>query len=120
MPHRKRLVLHRLISYYRLLSEWTAKKPVQTVTSAQIGDALDIDPTQVRKDLSAIGAAGMGRVGFEVCEVCRAIRTALGFDRTYQAVLVGAGHMVYGEVDEGAEAFRQIAQNSPRHPHHPG
>jgi redox-sensing transcriptional repressor len=93
LPHLKRLVLHRLISYHRLLSEWTAKKPVQTVTSAQIGDALDIDPTQVRKDLSAIGAAGMGRVGFEVCEVCRAIRTTLGFDRTYEAVLVGAGHL---------------------------
>jgi redox-sensing transcriptional repressor len=35
----------------------------------------------------------MGRVGFEVCEVCRGIRHVLGFDRTYEAVLIGAGHL---------------------------
>lgn len=89
----KRLVLHRLMSYYRLLAEWTAKDAVKTVTSAQIGESLDIDPTQVRKDLGAIGAEGVGRVGFDVCDVCRSIRTALGFDRTYEAVLIGAGHL---------------------------
>ena len=93
MARLRRLVLHRLLSYYRLLSEWTARKPVQTVTSAQIGKALDIDPTQVRKDLGAIGAIGMGRVGFDVCEVCRSIRVALGFDHGYEAVLIGAGHL---------------------------
>ena len=93
MARLQRLVLHRLMSYYRLLAEWTAKKPIKVVTSAQIGDALDIDPTQVRKDLGAVGVIGMGRVGFDVCEVCRAVRTALGFDRDYEAVLIGTGHL---------------------------
>jgi redox-sensing transcriptional repressor len=79
--------------YYRFLSESTGRKPLQTVTSAQIAEALDIDPTQVRKDFSAIGLLGMGRVGFDVCEVCRAIRSALGFDRKYEAVLIGTGHL---------------------------
>ena len=79
--------------YYRFLSESTARKPLQTVTSAQIAEALDIDPTQVRKDFSAIGLLGMGRVGFDVCEVCRAIRVEIGFDRTHDAVLIGAGHL---------------------------
>jgi redox-sensing transcriptional repressor len=79
--------------YYRILSEWTAAAPMQSVTSAQIGRALDIDPTQVRKDLRAIGVLGMGRVGFDVCEVCRAVRNALGFDQRYEAVLIGAGHL---------------------------
>jgi redox-sensing transcriptional repressor len=79
--------------YYRFLSESTARKPLQTVTSAQIAEALDIDPTQVRKDFSSIGLLGMGRVGFDVCEICRAIRTELGFDREYEAVLVGAGQL---------------------------
>jgi redox-sensing transcriptional repressor len=81
------------MSYYRVLSEWTDRKPVRTVTSAQIGDALDIDPTQVRKDLSAIGAVGMGHVGFDVCEVCRAVRVVVGFDDAFEAVLIGAGHL---------------------------
>jgi len=89
----KRLVLERLIRYYRFLSELTAKKRVQTITSAQMAEALDIDPTQVRKDFSAIGLQGIGHVGYEVCEVCRAIRTTLGFDQSYEAVLIGAGHL---------------------------
>lgn len=93
MTRLRRLVLERLMRYYRFLSELTAKKPVQTVTSAQIAEALDIDPTQVRKDFAAIGLLGMGRVGFDVCEICRAIRMELGFDRSYEGVLVGTGHL---------------------------
>jgi len=79
--------------YYRFLSESSFKKPPQTVTSAQIAEALDIDPTQVRKDFSAIGLMGIGRVGFDVCEVCRAVRVQLGFDQRHDAILVGTGHL---------------------------
>ena len=79
--------------YYRFLSESAAMKQAQTVTSAQIAEALDIDATQVRKDFSSIGLLGMGRVGFDVCEVCRGIRLVLGFDREYEAVLIGSGHL---------------------------
>jgi redox-sensing transcriptional repressor len=93
MPRLRRLVLERLMRYYRYLAEGRGRTPPPTVTSAEIADALDIDPTQVRKDLGAIGLAGLGRVGFDACEVCRAVRVALGFDHPYQAVLVGAGHL---------------------------
>lgn len=79
--------------YYRWLTEASFKKPLKTVTSAQIAEALDVDATQVRKDFGSIGLLGMGRVGFDVCEVCRGIRHVLGFDRTYEAVLIGAGHL---------------------------
>jgi len=88
----RRVVLERLMRYYRWLSE-PKRKPLKTITSAQIAEALDIDATQVRKDFGAIGLLGMGRVGFEVCEVCRGIRYVLGFDQTYDAVLIGAGHL---------------------------
>ena len=87
------VVLERLMRYYRFLSELTARKPVQTVTSAQIAEALELDPTQVRKDFAAIGLQGMGRVGFDVCEVCRSIRVMLGFDQEHEAVLIGTGHL---------------------------
>jgi redox-sensing transcriptional repressor len=79
--------------YYRFLSESTARKSVPTITSAEMAEALDIDPTQIRKDLAAIGVLGMGHVGFDVCEVCRAIRVGLGFDQKHDAVLIGAGHL---------------------------
>ncbi len=87
------VVLERLIQYYRYLFGLTAQKSAETITSAKLGAALDIDPTQVRKDFGAIGLVGISRVGYEICEVCRAIRLVFGFDRTYQAVLVGAGHL---------------------------
>ena len=79
--------------YYRFLSESGGRKPPKTVTSAQIAEALDLDPTQVRKDFGAIGLLGMGRVGFDRCEVCRSIRVVMGFDQEYEAVVVGAGHL---------------------------
>ena len=79
--------------YYRYLSEVTARKNIDTITSAQLGAVLHIDPTQVRKDFGAIGLMGISRVGYEVCEVCRAIRMVFGFDRPFPAVLVGAGHL---------------------------
>jgi redox-sensing transcriptional repressor len=79
--------------YYRYLSEVTARKNIDTITSAQLGAVLQIDPTQVRKDFGSIGLMGISRVGYEVCEVCRAIRLVFGFDKPYPAVLVGAGHL---------------------------
>ncbi|MHC4445150.1 MAG: redox-sensing transcriptional repressor Rex [Planctomycetota bacterium] len=93
MARLRRLVLERLIRYYRYLFELTARQPVRTITSAQIAQGLDIDPTQVRKDFSAIGLVGIGRVGFDVCEVCRTIRIVLGFEEKYEAVLIGTGHL---------------------------
>ncbi len=93
MERLRRLVLERLMRYYRFVAESTAGKGADTVTSAQIAEALEIDPTQVRKDFAAIGLQGMGRVGFDVCEVCRAIRITLGFDQEYEGVLIGTGHL---------------------------
>ena len=93
MARLRKPVLERLMRYYQFLVELTAGKPVKSVTSAQIAKRLDIDPTQVRKDFSAIGLVGTGRVGFDVCEVCRTIRIVLGFDWEYEAVLVGTGRL---------------------------
>jgi len=88
-----RLVLERLMRYHRFLAETRARKAPPTVTSAEIAKALDIDPTQVRKDLGAIGLRGTGRVGFDAGDVVHRIREYLAFDRTHLAILVGAGHL---------------------------
>jgi redox-sensing transcriptional repressor len=93
--------LERLMRYYQFVSEQhapgacenTPRSPTINVTSAQIAEALDVDPTQVRKDFGAIGLVGLGRVGYDVCEICRTIRALLRFDDRYEAVVVGAGHL---------------------------
>ena len=89
----KKLVLERLIRYHRFLAESTGRKSPHAVTSAEIAEALEINATQVRKDFAAIGLVGMGHVGFDVCEICRAIRLNLGFDLKHEAVLIGVGHL---------------------------
>ncbi|MEJ2187318.1 MAG: redox-sensing transcriptional repressor Rex [Gemmatimonadota bacterium] len=93
MERLRRVVLERLIRYYRYLAELTARRSVDTITSAQLGRILDVDPSQVRKDFAAIGLSGVSRVGYDVCEVCRTIRMAVGFNNTYSAVLVGTGQL---------------------------
>ncbi len=93
MERLKRVVLDRLIRYYRYLVDLSAVREVTTITSARLGAALAVDASQVRKDFAAVGLTGMSRVGYDVCEVCRVIRQTVGFDRTYEAVLVGAGKL---------------------------
>lgn len=85
--------MDRLVHYYRFLADTAQTGSEGTVTSARLGAALDVDPSQVRKDFAAIGLMGMSRVGYDVCEVCRTIRTVLGFDVSYEAVLIGAGQL---------------------------
>lgn len=81
------------MQYKRFLSERGGRRTTGTVTSSEIAQALDIDPTQVRKDLAAVGVRGRGRVGFDVTDVVEKIRGVLGFDQTHLAILVGAGHL---------------------------
>jgi redox-sensing transcriptional repressor len=81
------------MQYYRFVCELNACENIQTVTSSQIAKNLNIDPTQVRKDFGVIGLRGLSRVGFDACEVCRSVRIALGFDRNYEAALLGVGHL---------------------------
>ena len=64
-----------------------------TISAPRIGEALNCDPTQVVKDLSATGVSGRPRVGYNLYEVIQAIESFLGFDRDNEAFLVGAGNL---------------------------
>lgn len=84
--------LRRLPSYLHLLRTLrTRGRPV--VSCNYIGEALDCDPTQVRKDLAVTGVAGRPRVGYEVPALIEAIETFLGWNNVRQAFLVGVGHL---------------------------
>jgi len=85
--------LERLMHYYHFIGERIAQQAANTVSSAQLASVLNMDDTQVRKDLAAIGVRGYPRVGFKTTEVMEAIREVLGFDASYKAVLIGAGRL---------------------------
>jgi redox-sensing transcriptional repressor len=66
---------------------------VRTVSSSQLGEALGIPDTQVRKDLAYLGNLGHRGVGYPTEDLIAALRATLGVDRTWSVVLVGVGNL---------------------------
>lgn len=87
----RRVTIERLMQYYLCLREEDLWKEKNVVSSTQIADYLDMDDTQVRKDLALIGLRGRPRMGFDRKETIHVIRQVLGFDEIYRAMIVGAG-----------------------------
>ena len=82
----------RLSLYLRCLESWE-RGGRETTSSIGLAAALGIGDAQVRKDLSLLGGLGRRGVGYRVSNLIQAIRVALGVDRTWSAVLVGAGNL---------------------------
>lgn len=84
--------LRRLPTYCQVLRRLAAQDH-EHVSCTQIGRELNLDPTQVRKDLSLAGATGRPKVGYPTGELYRSIETFLGWNDARDAVLVGAGSL---------------------------
>ena len=86
-----RAAAHRLSLYLRSLAGWPAD--AGTISSGRIAAACGVTDAQVRRDLAALGTLGRRGIGYDPRELAAAIRTALGIDRTWRAVLVGVGNL---------------------------
>lgn len=84
--------VRRLSLYLREL-ENLRRQDRRTVSSKQLGEALKVTPTQIRKDLAYFGQFGQAGVGYDVEELTSRIRHILGTDRTWNVLLVGAGNL---------------------------
>ena len=84
--------INRLTQYHTILREYT-KKDVVNITSAQISNFLNIDETQVRKDLKSINCKGKCKVGYLVCELKETIEQVLDYKATKKAFVIGAGNL---------------------------
>lgn len=96
--------LKRLPLYHRLLKEWEAAGR-ETVSCPDIGTFLDLDPTQIRKDLESVGIVGRPRIGYGLANVLDGLETFLGWNNLNEAFLVGAGSM--GSALLGYRKFEQ-------------
>lgn len=65
----------------------------KTISSRELGKALDFTDAQVRKDLAHFGQFGHPGVGYRISDLVRQLRSILGTDRTWNLILVGAGHL---------------------------
>ena len=84
------VVIERLPTYYRQVAELRAAG-VTTVSSQEIGEALDVTPAQIRKDLSYFGRFGKQGRGYSVDRLTQELETILGFNRRWRMMLVGGG-----------------------------
>jgi len=84
--------VHRLSLYLREL-ENLRQADRRTVSSRQLGDALKLTATQIRKDLAYFGQFGKPGIGYDIEALMGRIRRILGTDRTWNVLLVGAGNL---------------------------
>jgi redox-sensing transcriptional repressor len=96
--------LRRLPLYHRFLKD-LQESGRESVSCTDIGLDLDLDPTQVRKDLEAVGIEGRPRIGYAVANILEGLEQFLGWKNVNDAFLVGAGSM--GSALLGYRKFEQ-------------
>ena len=64
-----------------------------TVSSNQLGTALEITDAQVRKDLAYFGQFGHPGIGYKVGPLRDALRSVLGTNREWRVALIGVGNL---------------------------
>jgi redox-sensing transcriptional repressor len=96
--------LRRLPAYHRVLQEMLAAGAPQ-VSCSEIARRLNLDRTQVRKDIESLGLIGKPKVGHSLPALIHGIEDFLGWNNTKEAFLVGAGSL--GSALLGYEKFRK-------------
>lgn len=101
----------RLSLYLRVFSQIETSGS-ETVSSRELAEFSGINPAQVRKDLAYFGQFGRRGVGYAVVDLKKQIRSILGLDRDWNAVIIGTGRlgqalMMYPGF--GAYSFRMVA-----------
>lgn len=96
MPNPRRIpkpTVRRLSLYLRALQSRLAEGAREGISSRELGEAAGVVDAQVRKDLGSIGAAGQPGVGYRMHDLHDRLRSAMGLDTPWKAVLVGAGNI---------------------------
>ena len=85
-------VIKRLPKYYRYLGE-LMKNDVDRISSKELGEKIGFTASQIRQDLNCFGDFGQQGYGYNVKELHTQIGSILGLDKSYEAVLIGAGNI---------------------------
>jgi redox-sensing transcriptional repressor len=85
-------VIERLPAYLGVLLQLRGEGR-STVSSALLGGLTEINPAQIRRDLTHFGSFGRRGVGYDVVTLIDRIQHILGSDHAHRIVLVGAGRL---------------------------
>ena len=77
------------LSNIKLMKE----KGEQYVSSTQISKEIDIDASQIAKDLSYVNISGRTRVGYNIDALIEVLESFLGFTNMHKAFLFGVGSL---------------------------
>ncbi len=77
------------LAYVNLLHS----RNVEYVSSTQISKELNVDSSQIAKDLSFLNIKGKTRIGYEVAMLEHELEDFLGFKRQHNAVIMGVGSL---------------------------
>ena len=77
------------LSYVRMLDNLH----VEYVSSTQISKELNVQSSQIAKDLSFLNIRGKTRIGYEVKSLMSELEDFLGFNRHHAAVVIGTGSL---------------------------
>ncbi len=77
------------LAYVSMLKE----RQVEYVSSTQISRELNVDSSQIAKDLSFLNIKGKTRIGYEVATLEKELEDFLGFRRGHNALIVGVGSL---------------------------
>ena len=84
-------VINRLTMYHFILEDM--REDEQYISSTKIAQLLDIDNSQVRKDLKYIDNQGKCRVGYKAKVLKQKIEERLGFKKIKDIFIIGAGNL---------------------------
>lgn len=83
----------RRLPWYLAYVSMLHSQNVEHVSSTQISKELNVDSSQIAKDLSFLNIKGKTRIGYEVAKLERELRDFLGFKRHHNAVMMGVGSL---------------------------
>ncbi len=81
------------ISLYSRPLERISERGVAVVSSEQLAQFCNVNPAQVRKDLSYFGEFGVRGIGYDVQDLLREIKKILVSDREWRVGIVGLGNL---------------------------
>jgi redox-sensing transcriptional repressor len=86
------VTIERVALYLRPLDN-LEKNGVQVVSSDKLAELCNVNPAQVRKDLSFFGEFGVRGVGYQVSALLKVIKEILASDRQWRLGIVGLDDM---------------------------
>ena len=83
----------RRLPWYLAYVSMLRSQGVEFVSSTAISRKLNVDASQIAKDLSFLSIKGKTRIGYDVSELEHELEELLGFKRGHNAVIVGVGSL---------------------------